>query len=154
MDEGSRLGDNVVRLHASTEIQVLPVMKNHQAAIYEALPFLRPSLQRDERNCDIDTALDQIRNGKVTLWMVRREDKLVGTFTTVSIKHPQRKTLNIEHLGGEDLRSWMNEALSTLKKLADYANCSAITCDGRLGFARFAQDNGFKEKYRHFEMEL
>lgn len=129
-------------------------MKNHEAAIQEALPLLLPSLERDLRNCDVETALDQIRQTEVTLWMVRAEDKLVGAFTTVSLRHPLRNTLYIEHLGGNDLRSWMHEALSTLRKLAKYANCSAITCDGRIGFAKLARANGFEEVHRHYEMEL
>ena len=129
-------------------------MENHEAAIQEALPYLLPSLKRDLRNCDVETALDLIRKTEVTLWLVRKEGELLGAFTTVSLRHPLRNTLYIEHLGGVDLHSWMDEALSNLRKLAKYANCSAITCDGRKGFAKFAEPNGFKEMHRHYEMEL
>jgi hypothetical protein len=70
------------------------------------------------------------------------------------MRHPQRHTLYIEYMGGADMTIWMNAAINVLKDLAQKSELSAIEADGRIGFARYAKDNGFSEKYRHYEMEL
>ena len=47
-----------------------------------------------------------------------------------------------------------NSEDENLKKVAKEGNLAAIEADGRIGFSKFAKANGFKETYRHFEMEF
>ena len=57
-------------------------------------------------------------------------------------------------MGGVEMNVWMRAALNVLKELAKEANLSGIEADGRIGFSKFAESVGFKETYRHYEMEI
>lgn len=52
------------------------------------------------------------------------------------------------------MRVWMKAALNILREACERGNLAAIEADGRTGFGRFAEDNGFVETHRHFEMEI
>ncbi len=100
-----------------------------------------------------DVVADMLE-GRSLIWGVYTKDTLIAAFTTSVVKHPQRNTLFIEFMGGADMKIWMNAALNAMKKVAKDGNLSAIEADGRIGFSKFAKANGFKETYRHFEMEF
>ena len=100
-----------------------------------------------------DVVADMLE-GRSLIWGVYMKDTLIAAFTTSVIKHPKRNTLFIEFMGGADMKIWMNAALNAMKKVAKDGNLAAIEADGRIGFSKFAKANGFRETYRHFEMEF
>ena len=52
------------------------------------------------------------------------------------------------------MAAWMRAALRVLKELAKKSKLDGIEAHGRIGFSKMAKEHGFKEVYRHFEMEL
>lgn len=102
----------------------------------------------------MEDVVSDLLGGGSLLWTVHLQDTLIAAFTTCVMKHPQRHTLFIEYMGGADMKIWMNAALNMLKEVAKQGELSGIEADGRLGFAKFAKQNGFVEKYRHYEMEF
>ena len=88
------------------------------------------------------------------MWLIHLEDKLVAAMTTVVVKHPQRKNLKIEFIGGKRMRQWMDEALSLLKKLSIDAGLDAIESDVRKVFEKYVDTSPFRSVYPHYEMEL
>ena len=88
------------------------------------------------------------------MWLIHLEDTLVAAMTTVVVKHPQRKNLKIEFIGGKRMRQWMNEAIKLMKKLAIDAGLDAIEADGRKGFEKYVDASPFQSVYTHYEMEL
>lgn len=129
-------------------------MENVEDGVKKALPLLEDSIRKFERNASIEDVVSDLKEGRSLLWTVYIQDTLIAAFTTCVMKHPQRDTLFIEYMGGVNMSAWMDYALEALKDVAKKHDLKAIEADGRIGFARYAQNNGFKEMYRHFEMEL
>lgn len=154
MDEGSRLTDNVVNFERKPTIRIEPIVEDVQAGVEKTLSLLEPSIRRNERNSSMEDVVRDILEGRSLIWAVYMQDTLIAAFTTCVMRHPQRQTLYIEYMGGTDMSVWINAAISVLKEVAKQGELAAIEADGRIGFARYAQDNKFLETYRHYEMEL
>lgn len=153
-NKGSRLADNVVELKTRSHIRVEPIIEDVELALDKSLNLLRPSIDAYSRNVAVENVIEDLLDQSTLLWHVYIEDTLAAAFTTVVCHHPQRQTLFIEFMGGVDMRVWMKAALNTLTEVCKRGNLAAIEADGRLGFTRFAADNGFVETHRHFEMEI
>lgn len=154
MANGSHSGDNVVDFVKRPTIRIEPIVEDVQEGVVKVLPLLAASIRKNERNSSMEDVVSDLLEGRSLAWAVYMQDTLIAAFTTCVMRHPQRHTLYIEYMGGADMSVWMNAALNVLKEVAIKGELSAIEADGRIGFARYAQDNGFSEKYRHFEMEL
>ena len=154
MANGSHSGDNVVDFVKRPTIRIEPIVEDVQEGVVKVLPLLAASIRKNERNSSMEDVVSDLLEGRSLAWAVYMQDTLIAAFTTCVMKHPQRHTLYIEYMGGADMTIWMNAAINVLKDLAQKSELSAIEADGRIGFARYAKDNGFSEKYRHYEMEL
>jgi len=154
MANGSHSGDNVVDFVKRPTIRIEPIVEDVQEGVVKVLPLLAASIRKNERNSSTEDVVGDLLEGRSLAWAVYMQDTLIAAFTTCVMRHPQRHTLYIEYMGGADMSIWMNAAINVLKDLAQKSELSAIEADGRIGFARYAKDNGFTEKYRHFEMEL
>ena len=146
--------DNVVQYKKRSHVRVEPIIDHVEEALQLSLPLLVPSIEAYSRNVSRDDVIEGLLDQSCLLWHVYIEDTLAAAFTTVVCHHPQRQTLFIEFMGGVDIRVWMKAALVVLKEICVRGNLAAIEADGRTGFSRFAQDNGFVETHRHFEMEI
>ena len=147
--------NNVVEFpEKQATIKIVPLVDNVQLAIEKVLPLLQRSIEANGRNMSMEDVVADMLEGRSLIWGVYMKDTLIAAFTTSVVKHPQRNTLFIEFMGGADMKIWMNAALKAMKKVAKDGNLAAIEADGRIGFSKFAKANGFKETYRHFEMEF
>ena len=147
--------DNVVRLDAKPKVTILPVLsEDFDKFVGMGMDLIAPAVLRQSHNVTMQDVEDDIRGGGSVMWLIHLEDKLVAAMTTVVVKHPQRKNLKIEFLGGKRMRQWMGEALSLMKKLALDAGLDAIEADGRKGFEKYVDASPFRSVYTHYEMEL
>ena len=147
--------DNVVRLHTKPKVSILPVLSEDiDKHIGKGMELLAPAILRQSHNVTMQDVEDDIRGGGSVMWFIHLEDTLVAAMTTVVVKHPQRKNLKIEFIGGKRMRQWMNEAINLMKKLAIDAGLDAIEADGRKGFEKYVDASPFQSVYTHYEMEL
>ncbi len=147
--------DNVVRLHTKPKVNILPVLSEDiDKHIGKGMELLAPAILRQSHNVTMQDVEDDIRGGGSVMWFIHLEDTLVAAMTTVVVKHPQRKNLKIEFIGGKRMRQWMNEAINLMKKLAIDAGLDAIEADGRKGFEKYVDASPFQSVYTHYEMEL
>ena len=147
--------DNVVRLHTKPKVSILPVLSEDiDKHIGKGMELLAPAILRQNHNVTMQDVEDDIRAGGSVMWLIHLEDTLVAAMTTVVVKHPQRRNLKIEFVGGKRMRQWMNEAIKLMKKLAIDAGLDAIEADGRKGFEKYVDASPFQSVYTHYEMEL
>ncbi len=147
--------NNVVEFPLKSGVFVKPIVEDEiDAYIEKIIPMIKPAVDKNERNVSIDNVVEDILDTRSLMWAVYIEDTLSAAFTTSVVLHPQRKTLFIEFMGGVNMTVWMKTALEVLKKLAKDGGLDGIEADGRVGFSKIAKDNGFREMYRHFEMEI
>ena len=138
MRRGVNMLDNVVRLHTKPKVNILPVLsQDFDKHVSEGMELLAPAILRQGHNVTMQDVEDDIRGGGSVMWLIHLEDKLVAAMTTVVVKHPQRKNLKIEFIGGKRMRQWMNEAIDLMKKLALDAGLDAVEADGRKGFDKY-----------------
>jgi hypothetical protein len=146
--------DNVVEFKTRPRIKVGPVVDNIDDILPKVINILKPAIENNSRNASLEDVVGDIVSNQSLMWTVYIEDTLAAAFTTSVVKHPQRHTLFIEFMGGVDMEVWMRAAIKVLKLLATEAKLSSIEADGRIGFSKFAGSVGFKETYRHYEMEI
>ena len=155
MGRGVNMLDNVVRLHTRPKVSILPVLsEDFDKYVKKGMELLAPAVLRQAHNVTMQDVEDDIRAGGSVMWLIHLEDKLVAAMTTVVVKHPQRKNLKIEFIGGKRMRQWMNEAINLMKKLALDAGLDAVEADGRKGFEKYVDASPFRSVYTHYEMEL
>tara|TARA_R100000951_G_scaffold81863_1_gene69557 strand:- start:1628 stop:2098 length:471 start_codon:yes stop_codon:yes gene_type:complete len=155
MRRGVNMLDNVVRLHTKPKVSILPVLsQDFDKHVSEGMELLAPAIMRQSHNVTMQDVEDDIRAGGSVMWLIHLEDKLVAAMTTVVVKHPQRRNLKIEFIGGKRMRQWMNEAIDLMKKLALDAGLDAVEADGRKGFEKYVDALPFRPVYTHYEMEL
>jgi hypothetical protein len=118
------------------------------------LELLAPAVRRVDQNVNLEDVREDIMAGTSILWLVYVGDKLTAAITTCVVKHPQRKNLKIEFMGGKYMHIWMDEAVRILAGLALDANLDAVEADGRKGFERYVKGSTFRPIYTHYEMEI
>tara|TARA_Y100000114_G_scaffold157127_1_gene187233 strand:- start:5117 stop:5566 length:450 start_codon:yes stop_codon:yes gene_type:complete len=147
--------NNVVKFSSKSNVFVRPIIEDE---IEEFLPkiisIIKPAIDKSQRNVSIDDVIEDIMTTRSLMWAVYIGDTLSAAFTTSIAEHPQRRTLFIEFMGGVAMAAWMRAALRVLKELAKKSKLDGIEAHGRIGFSKMAKEHGFKEVYRHFEMEL
>tara|TARA_R100001443_G_scaffold56866_1_gene67763 strand:+ start:2019 stop:2492 length:474 start_codon:yes stop_codon:yes gene_type:complete len=152
---GVNMLDNVVRLDTKPKVSILPVLtKDFDDYISEGMELLAPAILRQSHNVTMQDVEDDIREGGSVMWLIHLEDKLVAAITTVVVKHPQRRNLKIEFIGGKRMRQWMSEAITFFKNLAIDAQLDALEADGRKGFEKYVDASPFRSVYTHYEMEI
>lgn len=147
--------NNVVEFTSKSKVFVRPILEEEiESYLPKIIPIIKPAIDKNNRNILIEDVVEDILATRSLMWAVNIGDTLSAAFTTSVIKHPQRNTLFIEFMGGAEMAVWMKAALKVLKEIAREGGLCAIEADGRIGFSKMAEKNGFKETYRHFEMEI
>jgi hypothetical protein len=147
--------DNVVQFGQAQRVTVLPVPEGEVANYIDSgLELLAPAVRRVDQNVNLEDVREDIMAGTSILWLVYVGDKLTAAITTCVVKHPQRKNLKIEFMGGKCMHIWMDEAVRILAGLALDANLDAVEADGRKGFEKYVKGSTFRPIYTHYEMEI
>ena len=108
MVDAWRMIDNVVQFGQAQRVTVLPIPDREiDDYIDRGMELLAPAIKRVEHNVDLDDVREDILTGTSILWLVYLEDKLTAAITTCVVKHPQRKNLKIEFMGGKHMHVWM-----------------------------------------------
>ena len=145
--------DNVVQMRPP--LQLLPILPEFlDEVIDDAVDLLVPAIARQSQNVDVEDILDELHDGDSLLWMAYVGKEPVAAIVTCIVQYPKRRNMKIEWMGGKRMRTWADEALAILTKVAKEAKLDAIEADGRKGFSKYAEAASFREIYTHFEMEL
>ena len=149
------MNDNVVKLNPKPRIKMLPVLEqDFDTHLADGLKLIEPAVARQIQNVSMADVEEDIRAGGAVMWLVYLEDTLVAAITTCVVKHPQRRNLKIEFMGGTRMKDWINHGIEFLANLARDAGLDALEADGRKGFEKVSQNVPFNPIYTHYEMEL
>lgn len=149
------MNNNVVELHKRPRVLILPVLEDDfDAFLGLGMEMIAPAVARQIHNVSMLDVENDIRNGGAVMWLVHLEDTPVAAITTCVVKHPRRKNLKIEFIGGSRMKEWIDYAIEFLANIAKTANLDAIEADGRKGFEKISQNVPFEPIYTHYEMEL
>ena len=150
------MSNNVVRLQKSSRVFAAPVLPSDLDAFLPSVrKLLGKAVKRHERNVGMEDIISDLYAGRSALWLVYIGDTLVAAITTSIVRHPRRKVLFIEFVGGSRMKEWMEYVLNMLAHVAKETGLEAIEADGRKGFEwHCKRQNAFKVVSTRYEMEL
>ena len=100
---------------------------------------------------DIRTAL---KNRPQQLWIAHEEEEVFGFVVTEFLEYPQMRVLLMHFTAGKELPLWEQPMLNALQEYARYNGCEAIESHGRAGWEKVFKDDGYKEKFRVYELPV
>jgi hypothetical protein len=109
------------------------------------LPVLQRAIDDADGRWTAEQVLSDVADGRLIVWIVSRETKVVGVFTTRIVESAIRYVA-VEDLAGEDMESWLWEAHRALETWARELGAQQITFDGRRGWQRVLQSLGYETK--------
>lgn len=113
--------------------------------------FAEPYIKRALDHTFGELSPDDIRNMCVRqdmqLWMVSRDNRMVGAGTTQIVCYPQVKVCRIVTLSGAEFDKWMDIAHMNLEMWAESLGCEAMEGYCRKGFVQKVMAIGYKHRY-------
>lgn len=109
--------------------------------------FLHRALERSNGERTTDDIKFDCKRGRLCLWVIRKNQQIIGTFTSYVVRHP-RFLAFVMDIGGSDPHADIWE--QAYRKAGEYARmigCSRIETTGRVGWARILPRLGFKKDY-------
>jgi hypothetical protein len=139
----------------SPSIEVVFVPHKRVAHLWPHIePLIEPAVRRVERNLSVDDIRRDLTEGRSMALAVTQEDKLIAAVIVAHAQHPRRTTLQIQFVGGTNMKTWIEAAMKELRGLAKFAGCTGIEADARDGWMRHADKIGFEKTWTHYEMEI
>ena len=106
------------------------------------LPVLQRAIDHADGRWSIEQVLSDVSACRVHVWMVSRETKLVGVFTTRVVDGPARWVL-LDCCAGDDLAGWIGAALAAVESWARGVGAAQIVAEGRLGWQKAMRPYGY-----------
>lgn len=97
---------------------------------------IEPLLQRATQITGCYETIDVLRlamMGRVGIWLAGDIDAVIVTEVK---EYPRRRVLEMMFCGGDNMASWLEEAIRTMDEHARQQGCSHIACIGRPGWER------------------
>ncbi len=113
--------------------------------------LLAPSIREQYT---VDNLIDYVLTGYYDLWVVIRDNKIVGFIMARIIELPLSRYLSLQFAAGHGIRETSDEIIRVLTSYARDAGCSHIEMLGRKGWARYYKRYGFETAYVAIKKEV
>ena len=107
------------------------------------LPVLQRAVDDADGRWSTEELLNDVADGRLMVWIVSRETKVLGVFTTRVIESRVRWVM-VEDLAGDDLHEWIYEAHHALDVWAREMGATQIVLEGRKGWERVLRPLGYE----------
>lgn len=91
--------------------------------------------------------LKGFEEGRVQVWVVFEDERMVGVATTQVVDFPRIAVLRVVTLQGKNLNLWMRALLEVLEAFCREQGLNRIEVVGRRGWVRKLAELGFREVY-------
>jgi len=128
---------------------------NVELALRDVGKHIYAGLEYADSKYNYDDVISLVKAESLILWVVYNDDKqrAIGCLLTETIKYPQKQSLFIFLLGGEDFDEMM-ECFGELVEYAKGIKCDTIEFYGRPGWERRLRDFQFKKIHTVMSLEL
>lgn len=135
--------------------EVIRVRPEECTRIWKSVkPILAPAIERSNGRWTSDYVLASLVTGEMHLVVACDENGFVGAGTVQEILYPERKSLSIFFLGGDNFADWFLLYFDNLRQLAKELQCDFLECNGRVGFEKIFKANGVKKTAHFYEIGL
>lgn len=88
----------------------------------------------------LKTVLEEIQKGHSQLWLVYRDEEILGAIVTKHVSYPVKERLLIHLCGGKDIREWVSLYLETVEDWAKEKGLDGVEIFGRKGWTKLIPD--------------
>jgi len=96
---------------------------------------------------EVEDLLKGFEEGRIQIWAVLEDGRLVGVATTQVVDFPRIAILRVVTLQGKNLNVWMEALLHALEQFCREQGLQRIEVVGRRGWVRKLAGLGFREVY-------
>ena len=118
-----------------------------------ARPYLERAINYSDGRYSPLAVFEDIKSGNQQLWVIT-EGNIIGAATTKIVDYPERRTLFIQFMSGDDFSFWRGEGYERIAQYAKEKGCDSIEFFGRPGLKKHARELGFEATYTVFERKL
>jgi len=112
-----------------------------------AEPFVKRALDHTFGELSPDDLKNMCVRRDAQLWMIQKENRIVGAGTTTIVCYPQMKVCRIITLAGTEFDGWKDMAHAHIEIWAESNGCEAMESYVRKGFVPKLLDIGYKHRY-------
>lgn len=112
-----------------------------------AEPYIKRALDHASGEFTADDFRQLCEDRIVQLWLVSRENRVVGAVTTEIVVYPRCKHCRVITLAGSDFANWVDLADKTLSIWAREQGCNALESYVRKGLVAKMSPLGYKHKH-------
>lgn len=119
-------------------------------------PAVSDLLETAVRRCKDDTMANVLREcvqASAQLWIVRNDERIVGTFVTEVLQGPTRRVMELRYLAGAGFRRWI-ALMPEILEWARSARCDDLRFRGRSGWPRYLSGVGWEQSAVEMEYHL
>lgn len=103
-------------------------------------PFAEPYVKRALDHAAGEITPDDLKNGclnrDIQLWMVSKDNRVVGAATTEIIVYPNKKHCRVITIAGSQFEDWVDQMDAALADWAASIGCDALEAHVRKGFVK------------------
>lgn len=122
-----------------------------QEAIETLWRFAEPYVKRSLDHTFGEIAAEDIKElclrGEAQLWMIQKENRIVGAGTTTLVNYPQMRVCRIITLAGSEFDAWKDMAHMQIELWAESQGCEGVEAYVRKGFVPKLLEIGYKHRY-------
>lgn len=104
------------------------------------VPFIESSFSKNAPAYEVSDVKKNLLTNECQLWIAMGRGKIMAAVVTMLTVEPKAKTCVIVHLGGENIRLWINELDAVLTAFARENGCQYVEAVTRKGFDYFVPD--------------
>ena len=143
------MSDPAIKQDASGDVDISLVMPDRLAMIWDdAERYLRKSCKRSGGRTTTQDIFYQCLNNESSIWIVFDTGNMhiVGCMITQIVTYPSgKRMLNVDHVSGSKMDSWIDRGLEVLEKWAKDNECNGMEGVGRKGFWHWVKSRKWKK---------
>lgn len=117
--------------------------------------MLKLATDQSQGRYGLNDLKEKLVSGEFQLWLVFDLDyNILAAVTSTFTIYPQGKFLAGQFLGGEGLDRWKDEFCRVFHNWGRDNKCVAAEFTGRAGWAKVLADNGYREVFRIYQVDL
>lgn len=88
----------------------------------------------------LKTVLESIQKGHSQLWLIYRDEEILGAVVTKHVSYPVKERLLIHLCGGKDITEWVDLYMETVEGWAKEKGLDGVEIFGRKGWTKLIPD--------------
>lgn len=135
----------VVKLNSEEAIEYFPVV----------LPYIKRAVDQSQGEYGVGDYLDYLGNGVFDLWVIVKDNEVIGAGVTAIVHHPQYNVCVIRLLSTDVGTGLETITTKTIERWAKVNGCKRLEMYGRKGWLKVLNKYGWKQSpYTVMEKEI